>query len=92
MTATAAMARIANSTPAAMSGEPRKAAMPPGMPLTMPAKIRKLMPLPMPRSVISSPIHIVSTVPATSVNIWVIVWALVISNPATTFWLVRIAR
>ena len=31
---------------------------------TMPAKMMKLMPLPMPRSVISSPIHITSTVPA----------------------------
>ncbi len=32
----------------------------------MPAKMMKLMPLPMPRSVMSSPIHITRTVPAVS--------------------------
>ena len=37
----------------------------------MPAKMMKLMPLPMPRSVISSPIHISRIVPAVSVTIWV---------------------
>ena len=37
----------------------------------MPAKMMKLMPLPMPRSVMSSPIHITSTVPAVRVTIWV---------------------
>ena len=39
----------------------------------MPAKMMKLMPLPMPRSVMSSPIHITSTVPATSEKIIVMV-------------------
>ena len=37
----------------------------------MPAKMMKLMPLPMPRSVMSSPIHIRTTEPAVSVAIWV---------------------
>ena len=46
----------------------RKAARPDGTRATMPAKMMKLMPLPMPRSVISSPIHITSTVPAVSEN------------------------
>ena len=43
----------------------------PGAWLTMPAKMMKLMPLPMPFSVISSPSHISTTVPAASVTIWV---------------------
>ena len=38
---------------------------------TMPAKMMKLMPLPMPRSVISSPSHIRMIAPAASVTIWV---------------------
>ena len=37
----------------------------------MPAKMMKLMPLPMPRSVMSSPIHITRMVPATSEKIMV---------------------
>ena len=37
----------------------------------MPAKMMKLMPLPMPFSVISSPSHIRTTAPAVSVMIWV---------------------
>ena len=37
----------------------------------MPAKMMKLMPLPMPRSVISSPIHIRTIAPAVRVAIWV---------------------
>ena len=37
----------------------------------MPAKMMKLMPLPMPRSVMSSPIHIRRMVPATSEAIMV---------------------
>ena len=45
--------------------------MAPGAWLTMPAKMMKLMPLPIPRSVISSPIHIRATAPAVSVAIWV---------------------
>ena len=39
---------------------------PPGMRETIEAKIISEMPLPMPRWVISSPIHITSTVPAVS--------------------------
>ena len=49
----------------------------------MPAKMMKLMPLPMPRSVISSPIHISATEPAVSVTIWVIVVKLARSNVPT---------
>ena len=48
-----------------------KPAMAPGAWLTMPAKMMKLMPLPMPRSVISSPSHIRTIEPAVSVTIWV---------------------
>ena len=52
-----------------------------GARLTMPAKMMKLMPLPMPRSVISSPIHIRAMAPAVSVAIWVSVSKLARSNP-----------
>ena len=55
----------------AMFGLARNAPMALGAWLTMPAKITKLMPLPMPRSVMSSPIHISATEPAVSVAIWV---------------------
>ncbi len=37
----------------------------------MPAKMMKLMPLPMPFSVMSSPSHMRSTEPAVRVTIWV---------------------
>ena len=43
--------------------------MPAGAWLTMPAKMMKLMPLPMPFSVMSSPSHIRTTAPATRVII-----------------------
>ena len=49
--------------------------------LTMPAKMMKLMPLPIPRSVMSSPIHIRATEPAVRVAIWVSVSKLARSNP-----------
>ncbi len=39
-----------------------------GRPATMPAKISRLMPLPMPRSVICSPIHMTNIVPTDSVK------------------------
>ena len=39
-----------------------------GNPTTMPAKIKSDIPLPMPRSVICSPIHMMKTVPAVSVK------------------------
>jgi hypothetical protein len=52
----------------------------------MPAKMMKLMPLPMPRSVMSSPIHISTIAPAVSVAIWVRVVKLERSNwPSRTF-------
>ena len=38
-----------------------------GMRATMPAKMMREMPLPMPRSVICSPIHMMKAVPAESV-------------------------
>ena len=47
---------------------------------TMPAKMMKLMPLPMPRSVMSSPIHISRMVPATREAIMVSVSRLVRSK------------
>ena len=43
--------------------------MPPGMPITMPAKMISEMPLPMPRSVICSPSHMMNAVPVVSVII-----------------------
>ena len=52
----------------------------PGDRLTMPAKMMKLTPLPIPFSVISSPIHIRVTEPAVRVMIWVIVSQLPRSN------------
>ena len=59
--------------------------MAPGARLTMPAKMMKLMPLPMPRSVMSSPIHIRVMAPAVSVAIWVSVSKLARSNlPVST--------
>ena len=63
------MATTAKATPAARSGLSRKAPTASGMRLTMPAKMMKLMPLPMPRSVISSPIHMARMVPAVRVMI-----------------------
>ena len=61
--------------------------------LTMPAKMMKLMPLPMPRSVISSPIHIRATEPAVSVAIWVSVSKLPRANvPVRTLLLLSRAR
>ena len=59
ITPTAAIATTPKATNAAMfgAGDERRP-MAPGARLTMPAKMMKLMPLPMPRSVMSSPIHI----------------------------------
>ena len=69
-----------------MFGLSRNALSAPGARLTMPAKMMKLMPLPMPRSVMSSPIHIRTTAPAVSVAIWVRVVKLDRSNvPVRTF-------
>ena len=47
----------------------------------MPAKMMKLMPLPMPFSVMSSPSHIRAIEPAVSVTIWVSVSKLARSKP-----------
>jgi hypothetical protein len=66
--------------------------MPWGTPATMPAKMMKLMPLPMPRSVISSPIHIARIVPAASVIIWLSVAKLRMSKSVTMFCDARMAR
>ena len=80
ITATAAMATTPKAMNAAMFGLAMNAPMAPGAWLTMPAKMMKLMPLPMPRSVISSPIHISATDPAVRVTIWVRVSKLARSN------------
>ena len=45
--------------------------IPPGIRDTMPAKMMKLIPLPIPFSVMSSPSHIRRTEPAVRVTIWV---------------------
>ena len=82
ITATAAMATTAKAMSAAMFGFTVNAPMALGAWLTMPAKMMKLMPLPMPRSVMSSPIHISVTEPAVSVAIWVRVSKLPRSNVA----------
>ncbi len=42
--------------------------MPRGKPTTMPVKISRLMPLPIPRSVICSPSHMMKAVPVVSVS------------------------
>ena len=80
ITATAEMPRMANRTKRARSGLLMNAVSAPGARLTMPAKMMKLMPLPIPFSVISSPSHIRVTDPAVSVAIWVIVSQLPRSN------------
>ncbi len=71
---------MANSTKRARSGLLTNAWRAPGARLTMPAKMMKLMPLPMPFSVISSPSHIRVTEPAVRVTIWVSVSQLPRSN------------
>ena len=71
MTPTAKTATMAKARPAVMSGFSTKAPMAAGTLLTMPAKMMKLTPLPIPRSVISSPSHMARIVPAVSVTIWV---------------------
>ena len=61
------------ATPRGDVGLVEEGATPCGHAATMPAKMMKLMPLPMPRSVISSPIHITRMVPAARVTIWLMV-------------------
>ena len=64
ITATAAMATMPKATTGRDVRVDEEAPIAPGARLTMPAKMMKLMPLPMPRSVISSPIHIRAIEPA----------------------------
>ena len=73
ITATATRATIAKATNAIASGLAKNACIALGARLTMPAKMMKLIPLPMPFSVISSPSHISRIEPAVSETIWVIV-------------------
>ena len=56
---------------AVMSGLARKACRADGARPTIPAKMMKLMPLPMPFSVISSPSHISMIEPVVRATIWV---------------------
>ena len=76
ITATATMARITNRTMSRGEGWLSTPSTPAGARLTMPAKMMKLMPLPMPFSVISSPSHIRTIAPATRVTICTQLWAL----------------
>ena len=71
ITATAAMAIRANATRIVKFGLIMNEPMAEGARLTIPAKMMKPIPLPMPRSVISSPIHISATAPAVRVASWV---------------------
>ena len=50
---------------------------------TMPAKMMKLIPLPIPFSVISSPSHMSTTAPAVRVIIWIHDWGFARLNPPT---------
>ena len=70
-----------------MSGLPKNVATAPGARDTMPAKMMKLTPLPMPFSVMSSPSHIRTTEPAVSVTIWVSVSKLPRLNGVSSSWL-----
>ena len=86
ITLTAKMATTANAIASEKFGAAQNAPRAPGARLTMPAKMMKLMPLPMPRSVMSSPSHIRTTAPAVRVAIWVRVVKLDRSNePVSTF-------
>ncbi len=67
-TATSAMTpRTAKVSP--LRSFPKTCVAPLGNPMTMPAKMRSEMPLPMPRSVICSPSHITKMVPVVKVSI-----------------------
>ena len=71
---------MANSRMRARSGLLKNAIAAPGARDTMPAKMMNETPLPIPFSVISSPIHIRTTEPAVRVTIWVQVSQLPKSN------------
>jgi hypothetical protein len=73
ITATERIATIAKPITSGALGVWRNPLIAVGVRLTMPAKMMKLMPLPIPFSVISSPSHIRVSDPAVSVMIWVIV-------------------
>ena len=93
ITATEAMARIAKPRTSDRFGVWMKPPIAPGARLTMPAKMMKLMPLPIPFSVISSPSHIRVMEPAVSVTIWVHVAGFDRSKPVdSTFCEFRRAR
>ena len=53
---------------AARGSSARCRCTPRGKPTTMPAKMRRLIPLPMPRSVICSPSHMMKAVPVVRVS------------------------
>ena len=71
MTNTASTPITPKMTSETTSGLPRKLPIALGIRPTMPAKMMKLMPFPMPFSVISSPSHMRRTDPAVRVMIWV---------------------
>src|SRR5438309_9723755 len=81
ITATEMIAISAKPMISGRFGDERKPPRAVGARLTMPAKMMKLMPLPMPFSVISLPSHIRVSEPAVSVMIWVIVKKFERSNP-----------
>ena len=66
ITATAAIAEDRRTAEPRDVRAPEEGRSPSGARLTMPAKMMKLMPLPIPFSVISSPSHIRTTAPAVS--------------------------
>ena len=70
ITATATTAITANRMMSRSWGWARTWLSALGARLTIPAKMMKLMPLPIPFSVISSPSHIRTTAPAVRVTIW----------------------
>src|SRR3954468_11112943 len=81
ITATDTIAMIAKPMTSGRLGVDRKPPIAPGARLTMPAKMMKLMPLPIPFSVISSPSHIRTIEPAVRVAIWVSVAPFARSKP-----------
>ena len=93
ITMTATIARITNSAMSRGDGCWSVLIRPAGAWLTMPAKMMKLMPLPMPFSVMSSPSHMSTIAPASSVIIWTHDWALPRpKSPMITSWAARADR
>ena len=76
-----------------MSGALKNSWIAPGTRPMMPAKMMKLIPLPIPRSVTSSPIHMRSSEPVVRMTICTRVSGLARSNRVVrTSWLLRSAR